>query len=618
MCGISGTIGFESSDLVGRMNQKMGHRGPDSTGIWRDDLVCLGHTRLSIIDISEAGRQPMSNEDGTLWITFNGEIYNFEVLRKDLEIRGHRFKSRTDTEVILHLYEERKEKCLDILRGMFAFAIWDKKENKLFAARDRFGIKPFFYFFKGDRFVFSSELRAMLVSGVPKREINTRALKNYFTYGSVEAPETLIKEVFQLLPAHYLIFQGNTLKIERYWKLNLSKARGPAETESEQISDIRGILDEAVRMRLVGDVPVGAFLSGGVDSSVITALMQKHSQRPVKTFSVIFEEKEYDERRFSRKIAKALKTDHTEILLKEKDILGEIPSIFDSMDQPSIDGFNTFIISKAVKKTYLKVALSGLGGDEIFAGYTSFRILPIAAFALKPMRIFPQRLRDKLFKLLRPLARLRCGLKLLFAVLKCTRLEDLYFLKRMVFLPDEVNQLLPEVRDKKTEDRTDADDVKHIDIVNQLSLLELKSYLQNMLLQDTDRMSMANSLEVRVPYLDHFLVEKMFKIPGKAKLGKDFPKRLLVKATKDLLPEEIQKRLKMGFVFPFERWLKGELRYYCEEKFSKDNLKNIAFLDSGKVNKIWVDFLRGSRLYNYSSILCLLSFINWYEKNILT
>jgi asparagine synthase (glutamine-hydrolysing) len=615
MCGISGTINCADKRCVERMNRAMRHRGPDDTGLWHEGNACLGHTRLSIIDTREVGNQPMSNEDGSIWITFNGEIYNFETLKKDLEAKGHRFKSRTDTEVIVHLYEECGEKCLDSLRGMFALAIWDTRKKRLFAARDRFGIKPFFYAYRDKSFVFSSELRAILASGFCTHEINARAVRDYFTYGSVEAPETLIQGVSQLLPGHYLILEGDSMTIRRYWDFASLPAVNREKKETEYIFEIRTILEDAVRMRLVGDVPVGAFLSGGIDSSVVTALMQRHSTKPVETFSIIFQEREYDERRFSRKIAQALGTHHTEILLKENDILKEIPNIFDSMDQPSIDGFNTFVISKAVKKTGLKVALSGLGGDEVFAGYSSFRTLPKADFLLRPMKRVPRALKDRLFAALRPLARTKYELKFFFSLLQCATLEDIYFLKRMVFLPDEVDGLLPAVRRRTPGTGRENERYATADAINRLSLLELGTYLQNMLLQDTDRMSMANSLEVRVPYLDHLLVEKMFEIPGRLKLGGDFPKRLLVKATRDLLPGAIQRRSKMGFVFPFDRWLKGELRPYCEDTFSKRNLKKIAFLDPDRVNRIWLHFLKGSRLYNYSSVLSLLSFINWCEKN---
>jgi len=615
MCGICGIIGITNDEFVRKICQHMIHRGPDNVGIWYDDSICLGHTRLSIIDTSCAGHQPMSNEDETIWITFNGEIYNFQILRVELEAKGHRFKSNTDTEVIIHLYEEYQEGCLDYLRGMFSFGIWDKRKKKLFAARDRLGIKPFFYYIKGDKFVFSSELKAVLASGLIEKDINLQAVRDYFAHGSVQVPETMIKDVFQLLPAHYLVFEDAQLRIKKYWQLHFSRILSSCKSEQEYISDIRAILDEVVKIRMVSDVPLGAFLSGGIDSSIITALMQRHSARSIKTFSIVFEEEEYDERKFSAKIAKKFATDHQQILLNEKDILTEIPTIFDAMDQPSIDGFNTFVISKAAKSAGLTVALSGLGGDELFAGYPSFRSLPKIGNVLELMKFFPKSLKNRLFYYLRHLAKSKRSLKLYFSLLKCADLKDLHSLQRMAFLPHEIDEIIVDRKDWCLMKKSNAKHLR-LDPVNQLSFLELTTYLQNTLLQDTDRMSMANSLEVRVPYLDHLLVEKMFEIPGNMKVGQDYPKRLLIKSIKDLLPELIYNRPKMGFVFPFDQWLRAELKGYCEEKLSYSNLKKISILDPTIVNKIWIDFLNGSKLYNYSSVLAILSFVNWYERNI--
>ena len=616
MCGICGTLGFNSPELVDRMNRQMLHRGPDDIGVWHEGEVSLGHTRLSIIDSSCRGHQPMSNENGEIWATFNGEIYNFQALRLDLESKGHAFKSNTDAEVIVHLYEEYEERCLDYLRGMFSFAIWDKNRRKLFIARDRFGIKPLFYFFNDDKFIFASELKAILATGRIKKDINLNAAIGYFSYGSVQAPDTMIKDIFQLLPGHYIVFEGSRLRIEKYWALDFLNGSKSEESEAQYISEIRAILEEAVKMRMISDVPIGAFLSGGIDSSVIAALMQKHSPRPVKTFSVIFEEEAYDEREFSNRVAKIFGTQHTQILLKEDDILREIPAIFEAMDQPSIDGFNTFIISKAVKEAGLTVALSGLGADELFAGYASFKTLPKLAYAVKFTKCIPEGIKNDLFYFLRQLARTRRSLKLFFSLLKCKNLNELYLLQRMVFLPNEVNEIL-DIPKRKVEQEIFCNGHMITDAVNALSFLELTKYLQNTLLQDTDRMSMANSLEVRVPFLDHLLVEKMFEIPGKIKVGSRLPKRLLVKSMQDILPKEIYDRPKMGFVFPFEKWLRGKLKGYCEARLSHENLKRIPFLNEDKVREIWAYFLNGSKLYNSSSVLAMLSFANWYEKNVL-
>jgi len=613
MCGICGTIGFEGSKLVEMMSHEMVHRGPDDSGLWTDARICLGHKRLAVIDTSSDGHQPMCNEDETVWIVFNGEIYDFLKLKETLITKGHRFKSKTNTEVILHLYEEYGEDCLRYLRGMFSFAIWDKRKQILFAARDRFGIKPFFYYFKNGQFIFSSELKSLLSTGLIEKTLNPKAVTDYFTYGSVQAPQTMIKNVFSLLPSHYLVLKNSKITIKKYWDLRLSEEQNIDKTEEEHILDISDILNEAVKIRLISDVPLGAFLSGGLDSTSIVALMKKHSLTSVKTFSIVFGESAYDESYFSQKVAIRLGTDHTQILLKAKDILKKMPVIFNSMDQPSIDGFNTYVISNAVRNAGLTVAISGLGGDELFAGYPSFKVLPKLLNTSKLLNALPQGFKDKSFNLLASLAKTRRSLKGYASVLKCKTIEDLYYLKRMVFLPHELERILI-IDGQNTATRGTKKD--YVDIINKLSYLEIENYLQNTLLQDADRMSMINSLEVRAPYLDHILVEKMFEIPGELKIGTDYTKRLLVKAVGKILPEEVCNRQKKGFVLPFEQWLRAELKDYCQEMLSQDSLKKIPLLDSKRTHKIWKSFLNGSKLYNYSSILCLLSFVNWYRKNI--
>jgi len=616
MCGICGTIGFNETGPAEKMRQAMVYRGSDDSGIYQDSKTVLGHNRLSIIDLSLSGHQPMSNEDGTIWIVFNGEIYNFLELKEELTARGHIFRSGTDMETIIHLYEEQGVDCLKQLRGMFSFAIWDKRRKRLFVARDRFGIKPLFYYHKNSRFIFSSELKAILASGFVEKEIDASTLREYFISGSVSAPSTLIRGVRQLLPAHYLIFENAKLDIRRYWDLKACLEKADLQKrEEEHISAIRSSLSDSVKIRLVSDVPLGIFLSGGIDSSAITALAQHHSSQPIKTFSIVFDETGYDEREFSRIAAKWFNTDHKEILVREKDILKQMPIIFDSMDQPSIDGFNTFIISKAVKDAGITVALSGLGGDELFAGYASFRALPRVYQALRLAKVLPKSLRAELFKLASPLAKTRHGLKFLFSLLGCDNLCDLYYLKRAVYLQHEVESLLP-LANKGHYDRVENRVSKETDLINELSYLELTNYLQNTLLQDADRMSMANSLEVRVPFLDHLFVETALAIPGRFKVAGGHNKRLLVKAMADFLPEEVYNRSKMGFVFPFENWLKGPLKAYCQEQLSTSSIKKIPLLNAEEVDKIWRNFSNGSNLYNYSSILSLVSFTSWYTRNI--
>jgi asparagine synthase (glutamine-hydrolysing) len=392
--------------------------------------------------------------------------------------------------------------------------------------------------------------------------------------------------------------------------LDYSKMSKSRQTEAEHIADIKTILDEAVKIRMISNVPLGAFLSGGIDSSAVVALMQKHALRPVKTFSVVFQERKYDERNFSAQVAEKFKTEHTQLLLKEKDILKEIPHIFDSMDQPSVDGFNTFVISKAVKNAGLTVALSGLGGDELFAGYQLFKILPRLAQIVAYTKHIPAK--QQLFSIFSRFVKNRHLEKGFFSVLQCRDIYDLHNLQRMIFFPEEINKIITLGTEQSSTPKAD----EQVDVINLLSYLELTTYLQNTLLQDTDRMSMANSLEVRVPFLDHILIEKMFKIPGGLKVGKDVSKRLLVMAMEGILPEFTYARPKMGFVFPFDNWLRGSLKEFCEDTLAMRNMRNISILNYSKARTIWTDFLRRPKVHNYSSILALLSFVTWYNKNI--
>lgn len=612
MCGICGTIGIEKGLAVRVMAEGLLHRGPDGSGVWHGEGAALAHTRLAIIDTSEKGHQPMRSEDGGLCITYNGEIYNFPELKKELEEKGYKFISHTDTEVVLYLYSEYKEKCLDKMRGMFSFAIWDSKRKRLFAARDRLGVKPFFYYFKEKVFIFSSELKAMLSSGLVPKKINSKALPGYFTYGSMQSPDSMIEGVCQLEPAHYLYFENGRLDIKRYW--SVPAAGSVKMDENEHAQEIRNILDEAVRIRMVGDVPVSVFLSGGLDSSTIASFAQKSSSYPVKTFSVVFGEPEYDESIFSDIASKAFGTDHSRIQLDKQSIVKEIPGIFEIMDEPSADGFNTFLVSKAVKEAGIKVALSGVGADELFGGYRFFKQLPAAAAILKIAGHIPPPWRRSLFAGTGAWGKTRFSEKLAFLLSEGKDLRDIYRCQRSVFLPQEIKDLLDIGGIPAFHSPALGPDGK--DLVNLLSFFELNGYLQNTLLHDTDRMSMANSIEVRTPFLDHLLVEKIFQIPGRMKVLRGRPKRLLAKSVEGMIPREILDRPKKGFVLPFEYWLRHELKDLCEDMLSPESLKNIPVLKYAGVRKTWDKFLRRPRSCNYSSILTLVSFVSWHRKNI--
>ncbi|MFQ5914080.1 MAG: asparagine synthase (glutamine-hydrolyzing) [Nitrospinota bacterium] len=407
MCGIAGVItreGFpELREALLRMVRAQTHRGPDDEGIKvfgaRGEVlgkdgpraegphVALGSRRLAIIDLSSSGHQPMTNEDGTLWIVYNGEIYNFMELRQDLLSKGHKFRSNTDTEVILHLYEQYGEGCLKYLRGMFAFGMWDKRNRCLFIARDRLGKKPLYYSWDGKRFLFASEIKALLASDLVERRLNPAAVVAYLTFGSVPVPVTIIKGIEALLPGCYLKYQVGRVELKRYWHIPFSE--NPDLSEAETIETLRGLLEEAVRLRLVSDVPIGAFLSGGIDSSVIVALMRKITGGSIRTFSMTFREQEFSEACFAEQVARKFGTEHTEYVVTAEEVRNELEKIVWAMDQPTVDGVNTYFVSKVARQSGTVVALSGLGGDELFGGYSSFLLVPRLCRVSRLVRAIP-------------------------------------------------------------------------------------------------------------------------------------------------------------------------------------------------------------------------------------
>lgn len=605
MCGIAGAIGY-SPIVVRKIINAQKHRGPDGQGFFSDGVCSLGHRRLAIIDLSKKASQPMTSEDDNLVITFNGEIYNYKELRQELKTHHH-FKSESDTEVILHLYEDLGEKCLSKLRGIFAFAIWDRKNRTLFAARDRLGVKPLIYTQTKEGLIFASELKAILKTGRVGKVINRSALSQYFLYGSVQTPETLVENIFKLPPACFLSFRNKKLKIKKYWSLPSKKsAMSRKNMEAEIASRVR----KAVELEIVSDVPVGLFLSGGIDSSILAALARQYSN-DLHTLTIGFKEKKYDETIRATQISKHLGLRHKNILLDPKKIISELPEIFDQIDQPSADGINTYIVSAAAKKVGLKVAISGLGGDELFIGYPSLRSLYSYSIVNKIFRLLPKFLRNHIFTFLYRKNLSMHRKKVLYLLLKCENDKEIYQLSRAVLLPKDVS----EICDANIQRETDSGNEKIKDKINQFSAYEINNYLNNTLLHDADRMGMANSIEIRVPLLDYKLVETVFAVPGKDKI-KLKPKSLLTKPFASLLPPSFLNYKKKGFVLPFEQWLRGELKSYCDEHLSAASIKKIKCLKNRGVTDIWQSFLQKPGSYSPSAVLSLLSFINWYENNI--
>lgn len=561
MCGICGVYQngkFNKEELektVKKMNESQARRGPDDEGIFIDKKngLALGHRRLSILDLSEIGKQPMNY--GDFLITFNGEIYNFLELKKDLEQKGYKFKTKTDTEVILALYAEYAEKSFTMLRGMFAFGLWDGKNRKLFLVKDRYGIKPLYYFSDAEKLVFASTVKAIAESGLVSVVKNPEAYIGFLLFGSAPLPLTTYKNIFAVPAGCYLVNEadGKQELIKYYEPLEFFKNKTQSFRNSAITRDsIRNLLEESINIHLISDAPLGVFLSGGLDSSAIAALAAKNRENSITTLSIIFDEPEFSEQKYQRLVAQKIGSDHREIKITQKDFYDSFDEIFKAMDQPSIDGVNTFFISKAVKEAGLKVILSGLGADEIFCGYSHFR----RAELLRKIQQLP-----RFLKLPLKLGNLFGGKYFKLSYFADNDILNFYLGIRGLFSPQEIAKILDTNLSEVEEF------IKNLIIgyklqntnfhpIDLLSYLELKFYLQNQLLKDTDFMSMYHSVEVRVPFLDHLLVEYLSNLLPEIKLSRDINKPLLVESVRDLLPLEIFSRSKMGFTFPFQKWLK--------------------------------------------------------------
>jgi asparagine synthase (glutamine-hydrolysing) len=572
MCGICGILHLDpnqpvSPETLRRMNSVIRHRGPDDEGVWTRGNVGFGHTRLSIIDLSPLGRQPMCNEDETVWVTFNGEVYNFVSLREHLIKKGHKFRSRTDTEVILHLWEEEGVECLEMLRGMFAFALWDDKEKTLFLARDRMGQKPLFYLSSKDRILFGSEIKAILQAPFVRREPDIDAIHHYLSYQSVPSPFCAFKGIRKLPPAHYLLIKEGRGEPKRYWKLSYRdkiSVKGEKDVLSLQ-QDIIERLQESVQLRLVSDVPLGAFLSGGIDSSMVTALMANLTNQAVKTFSIGFTNDEYDETEYARKVADRYATEHHEFVVTP-DAESIFPELVWHYNEPFADSsaIPTYYVSK-VASQFVKVVLSGDGGDENFAGYPRYR--NVDEFSLK--NEFPSLLKRWLNRERRWLAFRGSGFKKdLARILSLNQARLLYYYrithfhelhKRDLYTDDmkkwvdgvfSVDLMLERYR------QSDA-----IDFLDSTLDLDFGLYLPDTLMVKVDIASMAHALETRSPFLDHKFIEFVARIPSRLKLKDGMESKYILKrAAESYLPRDLIYRRKMGFGVPLDHWFRSELK----------------------------------------------------------
>ena len=629
MCGIAGRLEFDPAcsvdpALIRRMCAAIEHRGPDDEGVWTQGPIGLGHRRLSILDLSSAGHQPMPNVTGTLWITFNGEIYNFLDLRADLERAGVVFRSRTDTEVILHLYEREGVECLKRLRGMFAFAIWDTRAKALFMARDRIGVKPLCYHTDERGITFASEIKAVLQDPGVSHEPDPVAIHHYLTYQSVPAPLCAFRGIQKLPPGHYLLCRGGRTEVKRYWRLSYEPKRSAA-TRREQ-RDLEAELlrrfEESVRLRLISDVPLGAFLSGGVDSSAVVAMMSRCATGPVRTFSIGFDDASYDELGYARLVAERLGTRHTELTVRP-DALEVLPKLTWHYDEPYADAsaIPTYYVSKMARE-HVTVVLNGDAGDENFAGYDRHVANQYAhqlrAFApivgsrafrgivdAMPAGIMSSSKRFRLHRFLAqlhrtPQARNAAWMSQFDPEAK----QQLYTQAfRHQVGPAEAEELLFE-KYRETDAR---------DFIDQTLYADVNTYLPNTLLVKVDIASMANSLEARSPFLDHTFMEFAARLPVDQKIRGGRTKIILRRALRGVIPDAILDRPKMGFSVPIDHWLRNELKDMSHDLLLSQRSLSRGYFRSAFVERMLTEHADGRRKW-HTQIWNLMMLESWLRE----
>ena len=619
MCGIAGIAGIEhpaqAQPLIEDMTQAIRHRGPDAAGHYVQPGIALGHRRLSIIDLSPSANQPITDPSGRYTIAYNGEVYNYRTLKA--ELKDYAFQSDSDTDVILAAYQAWGPACVKRLNGMFAFAIWDAADQRLFLARDRLGIKPLYVHQAAGRLTFASEVRALLASGQVPRRLDRASLSQYLRYYSVNAPQTLLADVQQLPAGHHGLWEQGQWTLTRYWSPTEDAADLGDASYDAVTTQVRHLLQAAVERRLMSDVPFGAFLSGGIDSSAIVALMATVSDLPVNTFSVVFAEKEFDESPWSDLMAQRYGTQHHRIQLSPGDFLQELPQALAAMDHPSGDGLNSYVVSQATKRAGFTVALSGLGGDELFAGYPVFKRYQ----KLRGLRSFygvPNGLRSLAGQAVASVYRTHKTARLQELIeLEQNRFAHLYPVFRKIYNDREIDRLLgqhapAEAMLQALFSPEDLAAVDQLPSFSQVTVGEISTYTQNVLLRDTDQMSMAHALEVRVPFFDHTLVEYALGIPDALK-EPTYPKKLLVDAMGDLLPPELVHRKKMGFVFPWDEWLRGTLRDLCAERMA--HLAGRGLFDPAEVQRIWQGFLNQDKEITWIKVWMLVVLETWLAAN---
>lgn len=626
MCGICGIAGTTESRVIEHMTASLWHRGPDDgdVAVFPAHNLALGHRRLSILDLSPRGRQPMQNEDGTVWVSFNGEIYNFRELRATLDPARHRFASESDTEVILHLYEELGAKAFAKLNGIFALALYDATRERLFLVRDHLGVKPLYYTEANGKLIFGSEIKAILASGHYTPELDWQSAHDFFSFLFVPAPQTIFRGVQQLPPAHWLEYDlraRRIVRLERYWDVALWGNHQPKANAQELREELRPLFADAVRQQMVSDVPLGAFLSGGIDSNLIVGLMAQHAAQPVKTFTVLFDEPGmdyYDERHEARRVADRFGTEHHELpidLSQPEDML----DLVECFDQPfgNTTFFLTYLLSRYTKQS-VTVALSGAGGDELFGGYPRYR----AVQAMKYLRLVPR-------------AAAKAGLAALsrvqdsFADRRWHRIRALLsgldrdparqYLKWVYYLDEERKTQLLRSREKQpaAAHRVLQSHLAHLprtwDDGNRFSYLDVETFLPDNLLEYSDKTSMAWALELRVPFLDPRVVELAFRIPFHLKLNRAGSKQILRQTFADLIPAENLRVPKKGFNVPLGRWMRTKLDRYFDERLPRAYVEREGIFAYDYLQRLREEHRRGQRDNAYE-LFAVLIFDTWYRK----
>jgi asparagine synthase (glutamine-hydrolysing) len=619
MCGIAGIVGEADRELIGAMTRVLAHRGPDGEGYFSSEGVALGHRRLSIIDL-ETGQQPMTSADGRYTIVFNGEIYNFLELRRELETRGVRFRTRSDTEVLLEAYATWGREAVPKLRGMFAFAIWDAKERRLFAARDRLGVKPFYHAQIGSRFVFASEMKSLLLLPGFERKLNYAALDDYLTYLYVPPPQTIFEHIYELPPAHWLQWENGNIRLGEYWDVDFS---GEHHTSEKVIKETQEILDDAVATQLISDVPLGVFLSGGLDSSTIARLMANHLSEPVRTFTLKFREGGhwYSESEYANEMSRAIGAEsrELEIVSKSAELIGTVTRHFDEpFGNPT--SLLLYELSEAARR-YVTVVLVGDGGDEAFLGYPRYQ----GAVLSSRYRHVPAFFRRIVAWGAQYIAEATNGDHFRrrareFFTGSCYSPERMYLEWIRYFDQPLLGRLYSQDLKRELAGHDSSQFLMGLfgrargaDLIDAINYTDLHSYLPHNILRYSDRMSMAHGLEVRVPYTDHKLIEFLARVPWQAKLKRNQTKCLLRQAAEHWVPRKILTRDKMGLNPPMGLWLREHLRPLLSEYLSPDRIRRRGYFEPCTVQELIRDLMTGRRDYSLH-LWALISFEEWHRQ----